>query len=144
MRRNWALGLRLLRYLMYEKNLLSTLFYESQTPSLSQNDRKSLKQKSLLSCISSKMHIYCGPIHPLSCNLRSQSARRLSLSYWFSIFHWCIFKTAQTKVGFLLLLFILVLFSIITLARSGKKICGMLSLVRHKIFFNLRRNINVY
>lgn len=66
--RNWALDL--LRYLMYQENLLSTLFYESQTLSLSQNDRKSLKQKCLLSCNSNKRYIHLKPIHPLSCNLK--------------------------------------------------------------------------
>lgn len=60
---------------MYQENLLSTLFYEPQTPSLSHNDRKSLKQKCLLSCNSNKKHIYPEPIHPLSYNLRDVKGR---------------------------------------------------------------------
>ena len=64
---------------MHQENLLSALFYESQTPSLSQNDRKSLKQKCLLSCNSNKRHIHPEPIHPLSCNLRDVTSDKLRL-----------------------------------------------------------------
>ena len=61
---------------MNQENLLSTtFFYESQTPSLSHNDRKSLKQKCLLSCNSDRKHIFPEPIHPLSCKLRDVKER---------------------------------------------------------------------
>lgn len=88
---------------MSQENLLSTQFYELQTPSLSHNGRKSLKQKCLLSCNSNKKHICPEPIHPLPCNLRDvkereiETARFLTLNYWLSIFHWCNLKSAKTK-----------------------------------------------